>query len=291
MGSIKHLRRRGALAAAALLGTLALLAVPAAAVENIDPAGDGSQFAYGENIGWLNAEPLGDGGPGIEVGDLGLTGYMWGENIGWVSLSCVNTASCGSVAYGVTHDGAGVLSGFAWAENAGWISFSCGNTASCGSAAYGVTIDPLTGEFGGHAWGENIGFISFASDGAHPFRLRTGWSTCSAPAESPHLGVSKAGADTTLVWSSVPLATAYDVIRGDLLQLRVAGDFAGSTQACIADDQPGTSTLDGANPASGAGYWFLVRAEGCSSGSYDSGEPSQAAPRDAGVLASGNSCN
>ena len=112
--------------------------------ENIDPYNDDSQYAYGENIGWLNAEPLGDGGPGVAVNDTKLSGYIWAENIGWVSLSCENTGSCGTVSYGVTNDGSGNLSGYAWAENVGWISFSCENTGSCGTVDYGVTIDPAT---------------------------------------------------------------------------------------------------------------------------------------------------
>jgi hypothetical protein len=143
--------------------------------ENIDPYDDDSQYAYGENVGWLNAEPLGDGGPGVAVDDAKLTGYIWAENIGWVSLSCENTVSCGTVDYGVTKDGNGNLSGYAWGENVGWISFSYANTGTCGTVNYGVTIDPATGEFNGHAWGENIGWITFRSTAPVPFGVTTSW--------------------------------------------------------------------------------------------------------------------
>jgi hypothetical protein len=130
--------------------------------ENIDPDNDGSQYAYGENVGFINAEPLGDSGSGMDIGDLDVIGYLWGENIGWISLSCLNTGgSCGTVNYGVDNDGFGNLSGYAWSENVGWISFSCVNTGTCGTANYGVTID-LAGVFSGYAWGENIGWINFA---------------------------------------------------------------------------------------------------------------------------------
>ena len=132
-----------------------------AVAENIDPDNDGSQFAYAENVGWVNAEPSGDGGPGVQVGDSELSGWMWAENVGWISLSCENTLSCGTADYGVNNDGNGILSGYAWAENVGWLSFSCENTSSCGAANYGVTINPATGEFSGFAWGKNIGWISF----------------------------------------------------------------------------------------------------------------------------------
>ena len=54
--------------------------------ENIDPNSVDDQYAYGENIGWLNAEPLGDGGDGIEVLPDKLLGWMYGENIGWVNF-------------------------------------------------------------------------------------------------------------------------------------------------------------------------------------------------------------
>lgn len=79
--------------------------------ENTDPTGSDSQYAYAENVGWLNAEPGGDSGDGIQVNNLDLTGWMWGENIGWVSMSCDNTGSCGTVAYGVLNDACGNLTG------------------------------------------------------------------------------------------------------------------------------------------------------------------------------------
>ena len=143
-----------------------LLFCSAVYAENIDPNDDGSQYAYGENVGWLNAEPDGDGGPGVEVSDLELTGYIWGENIGWINLSPANYG-------GVSNDGVGNLSGYAWGENVGWISFSCENTSSCSTADYGVTIDPATGEFSGFAWGENIGWINFAQTTGG--RVKTEW--------------------------------------------------------------------------------------------------------------------
>ena len=119
--------------------------------ENIDPYEDDSQYAYGENVGWLNFEP--DTGDGAQVENDKLTGWVWAENIGWVSLSCENTASCPTVNYGVANDGSGNLSGYAWAENVGWINFD--------PTYGGVTIDSQ-GNFDGYAWGENIGWINFA---------------------------------------------------------------------------------------------------------------------------------
>jgi uncharacterized repeat protein (TIGR01451 family) len=106
--------------------------------ENMDPLGAGEQLAYGENVGWINLEPLGGGGPGVEVRDAELRGWMWGENVGWCSLSCAQTSSCAS-------------------------------------AAFGVTIDPATGVFGGQAWAENVGWIAFSGEGPDGFRIATAW--------------------------------------------------------------------------------------------------------------------
>jgi len=49
--------------------------------ENIDPNNDGSQYAYGETVGWLNAEPGGDGQDGVEVAEFYLTPALSGPRI------------------------------------------------------------------------------------------------------------------------------------------------------------------------------------------------------------------
>ena len=146
------------------------------ATDNIDPSDNGAQYAWGENTGWLNAEPGGDGGPGVFVEDDGVSGYLWSENTGWVSLSCLNNATCGTRDYGVSNDSNGNLAGYAWSENAGWISFSCSNTNACATKNYGVTIDPATGEFSGRAWSENTGWISFRNQsGGVTYGVSTSW--------------------------------------------------------------------------------------------------------------------
>jgi hypothetical protein len=122
--------------------------------ENIDPHEDGSQYAYGENVGWVNFEP--GQGPGVTVSGTQLTGYVWAENIGWINLS---PASYG----GVFNDGAGNLSGYAWGENVGWINFS--------PTYGGVTID-AEGNFDGWAWGENIGWLNFNSTDLYDYNVK-----------------------------------------------------------------------------------------------------------------------
>jgi len=174
---------------ALLLAALALVAALSAAIafaENIDPDNDNSQYAWGENVGWLNAEPGGDGMWGVQVTGGWVTGYMWGENIGWVNMSCHNTDNCEGPAsnWGVTNnDGAGNLRGYAWGENVGWISFSCkNNPSSCaGTDNYGVRINPATGLFSGYAWGENIGWIRFSDTSPVAYQVRTDWRGPPAP--------------------------------------------------------------------------------------------------------------
>ena len=171
---ISRLRKRIFMATvvAAMLGAI----VSVVAAETVDPANDNSQFAWGENVGWINAEPSGNGGPGVTVSGSKLTGYMYGENIGWINLNCTNNATCASTgSYGVTNDGRGKLAGYAWGENIGWISFSCANTpATCATTGnYGVTIDPATGLFSGKAYGENIGWVVFDYTTSAATRIKT----------------------------------------------------------------------------------------------------------------------
>ena len=158
---------------------VAVLALAVAALasgvlaENVDPNDDSSQFAYGENVGWLNAEPANCGDCGVQVNTTDVTGWMYGENIGWINLSCQNHGTCGAVDYGVDKDASGNLSGYAYGENVGWISFSCANTGSCGTVNYGVTVDQPTGVFSGNAYGENIGWITFSDNALVAYQVQT----------------------------------------------------------------------------------------------------------------------
>src|SRR5438034_10927306 len=204
-----------------------LLCPGARAQENVDPLNDGSRYAYGENVGWLNAEPLGRGGPGVNVGDAALGGYLWSENVGWISLSCSNTGSCATVSYGVANDGAGALSGFAWGENIGWVNFA--------PAGGGVAIDATTGTFSGRAWGENVGWITFASSGPVSYRVRTSWPhgiiQIAAPAYSVGEGAGTAAIAVTRTGGSrgaaqVGFATSDGTAGAGLDYTAVSGSLA-----------------------------------------------------------------
>jgi hypothetical protein len=136
----------------AMLATMFISA--SAFAQNIDPYNDGSKYAYGENVGWMNFKPATSG---VSVHDRKVSGYVWQENIGWINLS---PASYG----GVTYDASWKCGGYAWGENVGWINF---NPASGG----GVRIDSA-GNFSGWAWGENIGWIHFASTSPVAYKVR-----------------------------------------------------------------------------------------------------------------------
>ncbi len=147
--------------------TFLLLCVNVSFAETVDPNNDGSQYTYGQNVGWFNFEPNEE--PGVTVTTERLAGYAWVPNIGWVSLSCENTGNCGTVDYEVVNDGSGNLSGYAWSANAGWINFDPNVPGD--SNHYGVSIDS-NGVFDGWAYGQNIGWIHFQSVSPVAYRVK-----------------------------------------------------------------------------------------------------------------------
>ncbi|MDX2175125.1 MAG: hypothetical protein SF028_01515 [Candidatus Sumerlaeia bacterium] len=146
---------------AVALALLAVISAPAhvsnAEQSNVDPA---EQYAWAENIGWVNFR--GDGANGVFAGRAWLQGFAWSENAGWINLGDGSPAD--GLAYsqaaddtGVNRDpGTGNLSGYAWGENIGWINF--GAAAGADTARLGED-----GNFAGYAWGENVGWINLAS--------------------------------------------------------------------------------------------------------------------------------
>ena len=137
-----------ALAAIGLTGTIH-------AATTIDPA---NNFAYGANIGWVNAE--GDTANGAVIGQAFCSGYMYGANVGWIHLgdgAPVNGmayANTSASDFGINHDGFGNLTGYAYGANIGWVNFEQNQGQP--------KVDLLTGELGGYAWGANVGWISLS---------------------------------------------------------------------------------------------------------------------------------
>jgi hypothetical protein len=95
-----------------------------------------------------------------------------------------------------------------------------------------------------------------------------------------------------LWWASMPGATGYDLVRGDLGILQSGGgNFTTATQACLADNAGPTSLAFSSNPAIGEGWWFVLRAATPGGpGSYDDGSASQVGSRDAEIDASADAC-
>ena len=84
----------------------------------------------------------------VTVNERGhLSGYAYGENIGYINFDPI----VDGVDYGVTIDENGYFHGWAYSESVGWISFNCENTNSCtgdGGVSYKVVstakfLDPI----------------------------------------------------------------------------------------------------------------------------------------------------
>ncbi|HEX4824180.1 MAG TPA: putative metal-binding motif-containing protein [Candidatus Polarisedimenticolaceae bacterium] len=106
------------------------------------------------------------------------------------------------------------------------------------------------------------------------------------------LTMSRSAGNVTMSWNAVPNAIQYDVISGDLGELRGAGGYQFLTQAqCAGNDVSGTSMTLPGSPAVGNGQFFVMRAVGCTGlGSYDEGVPSQHSTRDQGIGSSLYAC-
>lgn len=129
------------------------LALPVRATTTIDPA---NMYAYGANVGWINA--YADGTNGAVIGQAFCAGYLYGANVGWIHLgdgSPVNGVvyqNNSASDFGVNHNGGGELSGYAYGANIGWINFE---------QTYGQPkVNLLTGALSGYAYSANVGWIN-----------------------------------------------------------------------------------------------------------------------------------
>ncbi len=111
------------------------------------------------------------------------------------------------------------------------------------------------------------------------------------PAGVPDLDLSKVPGATSLMWTTVPGSTGYDVVQGRLTPLSETGSLSSSVSACLADDDAGTSIDDPEIPMLGGGFWYLVRPRNCGGpGTFDTMGPSQEAPRDGQIAQSPDAC-
>jgi hypothetical protein len=121
-----------------------------------------NQYAYGANVGWLDARA--NAANGAAIGQYYCTGHVWSANCGWIGLGNKPTngwrySNASATDWGVNHDGAGNLSGYAWGANVGWIVFE--------QTTGFPRIDLRTGNFSGYAWGANVGWISLSNAQAY----------------------------------------------------------------------------------------------------------------------------
>ena len=125
------------------------------AATTIDPA---NHYAYGANLGWMDAR--GDTANGAVIGEYICSGYIYSANVGWINLgsgSPTNGIYYQNVSandFGVNQDGLGNLRGYAWGANIGWINFE---------ATGAPKVDLLTGNLNGYAWSANCGWISLSN--------------------------------------------------------------------------------------------------------------------------------
>ncbi len=219
-----------------------------------DPA---HRYAWGENIGWVNAAPT-NAGQTVTVhfdGDGGwLSGYIWGENIGWVKIGADAGgpyANSNAEDWGVNLSAGGNLSGYAWGGNVGWIYF--------GHAYCDAAVHPVTGDFSGHAWGENIGWVKFS--GSLPdYGVRT-LAFDTQPQGTPnwwldHHYVTEgydAGEGVT-AWRKYVMDTDPN-IKGDVLRITAVSNAAGATDVMF-------------EPASTRRYYTLTRRDVLTDGAW-----------------------
>jgi len=133
-------------------------ASPVRAATTIDAS---NAYAYGANIGWINAYANG-GTNGAVIGEFYCSGYIYSANVGWISLGVsngpVNGYSYSNISsndWGVNNAGGGQLFGMAYSANIGWISFE---------QTFGQPrVDLLTGNLTGSVYSANCGWISLSN--------------------------------------------------------------------------------------------------------------------------------
>jgi Bacterial TSP3 repeat len=136
------------------------LAGSLAAQTTIAPA---QPWAWGANVGWLNARP--DAAFGVRTADTVCSGHLWSANLGWLNLGSGAPANGWSYSnaaagdWGVNVQPDGTLRGYAWGANIGWVHFE---------AAGNPRVVLTTGDFAGQAWSANAGWLNLGDATFHP---------------------------------------------------------------------------------------------------------------------------
>ncbi len=91
----------------------------------------------------------------------------------------------------------------------------------------------------------------------------------SAPPEVGGVLVGREGGTSILSWSPESTVSSHDVVRGGLTSLP-----PGASAVCLATGAASPPVLDGAVPAAGDGFWYLVRGvNSCGRGPYAEDDP------------------
>ena len=141
--------------------------------------------------------------------------------------------------------------------------------------------------------GVHVASLTATNQGGSDIATQTICVADSVPGLVTDLTVTPQDEHVAITWTGAAGASAYDVIRGDLDLLALGGgDFGASVLICLADGAGMAPIEDDADPPPGGTFYYLVRAqEACGfAGTWDSGDPQQANPRDPGIAMSPQSC-
>lgn len=154
----------------------------------------------------------------------------------------------------------------------------------------GQWFDPRTGQWSAAGTVAGGGTVSFdPPGGSQDYAL---WLRPLGGSPPPPVAGVAFTSKSGFGWSDTRDATTYDVVRGDLTVLRAQGSFTSSVNACLENDGADRVANDTATPASGKGFWYLVRGVSATGapGSYASGDAREQAGRDVEIAASSAEC-
>ncbi len=173
---------------------LLVLVTPVLASESVGTVSASHQYAWGENIGWINLAPTNSSGDfvGVTITDSGLTGYGWSNKYGWINFNPSSSDQS------VTNTSSGSLGGSAWVSGLGWLDLS------------GISISS-SGVFTGTAGtsGSTVGRVTFDCDNCsvqtdwRPASARTTTSSGSSSGTSGFISVINSGVSN--FWDSFSL--------------------------------------------------------------------------------------
>ncbi|MBP7148339.1 MAG: lamin tail domain-containing protein [Acidobacteria bacterium] len=120
-----------------------------------------------------------------------------------------------------------------------------------------------------------------------------GWANaCNGTLQPGRVAALRFASASEIAWDAAPGASFYDVVKGDLATLRLAGDFTAALIQCVENDSPDLGAWTPYAPPAAGGWFYLVRGTNreCGFGSYDTGAASQVGSRDGEIAAAAHHC-